>query len=120
MKTNVKFKSIDHSQALVDYVDSRLAKFDKYMMKPLTVHVTFSEERHVCKVQVYIRGLKGSFRAQSTSDSFYASFDMCAKKIERQMEREKSRIKSHHVYVLTAESQLEELAEQEEREKESA
>jgi len=120
MKTNVKFKSIDHSHALVEHVEARLAKFEKFMIKAQTVHVTFSEERHNCKAQVYMRGLHGNFRAQSSSDSFYTAFDQCAKKIERQMEREKSRIKSHHVHMLTAESLLEELVLQEQREKKIA
>ncbi len=120
MKFNVKFKSIDHSIALVDYVQQRFEKLSKFEMKPLTVHVTFSEERHNCIAQIYIQGMQGKFRASHSSDSFHISVDFCLKKIERQLEREKSRVKSHHHYSHSAEAQLEELAVQEDRAKDVA
>lgn len=117
MKYDIKFKSIDHSSALVEYVQQRFDKLSKFEMKPLTVHVTFSEERYNCKAQVYIHGLNGKFRASQTSDSFQISVDLCLKKIERQLEREKSRIKSHHHYQHSAEAQLDELLVKEVRDK---
>lgn len=120
MKFDVKFKSIDHSHALVEYVKERCEKLKKYAIRPLTVHVTFSEERYNCKAQVYIHGFQGECRASHASDSFHVSLDLCLKKIERQLEREKSRIKSHHHYQHSAEAQLEQLALLEERSKRAA
>ncbi len=117
MKFDVKFKSIDRSQALVDYVQARCEKLEKFAIRPLTIHVTFSEERHHCKAQIYIHGFQGSCRASHASDSFHVSVDFCLKKIERQLEREKSRIKAHHHYEHTAEAQLTAMALQEERDK---
>lgn len=98
MKYDIKFKTIDHSPALVEYVQARFDKVERYAIKPVTVHVTFSEERHNCCAEVYIHGLNGEFRAHFRSDSFYVSLDMCVKRIERQMEREKDKVKHHHSY----------------------
>ncbi len=98
MKFDIKFKTIDYSQSLVEYVYSRFDKVERYAVKPITAHVTFSEERHNCCAEVYIHGLKGEFRSHFSSDSFHVSLDMCVKRIERQMEREKDKLKSHHSY----------------------
>jgi ribosomal subunit interface protein len=120
MNFQVKFKSIDHSNSLVEYVEQKFSKLSKYEMKPLRVKVTFSEERHSCSAQVYIHGLHKEFTARHSCDSFYVALDFCLKKIERQLEREKSRIKSHHHYEHSAEAQLEALSNQEERAKDAA
>ena len=97
MKFDVKFKSIDYSEPLANYVEERFEKLAKFEIKQVTVHVTFSEERHSRRADVYVKGMNGSFRAKGDSDSFYVSLDLCLKKLARQMEREKSRIKEHHI-----------------------
>lgn len=114
MNFDVRFKSLDHSHTLVDYVEERFARLAKYEIKPITVHVTFSQERHQQVAEVYIKGLQNSFRARGVSDSLYVSLDMCMRKLKRQMEKEKSKIKHHHHYEHSAEAQLEEMAWQEE------
>jgi putative sigma-54 modulation protein len=116
----VKFKSISHSQAVTEYIEERFAKLAKYEMKPVTVHVTLSEEGHERKANVYVQGLQGAFRAEGASDSFYVSIDMCFKKLKRQMEKEKSKVQHHHHYAHSDEAQLEELARLEERERKVA
>lgn len=114
MKFDVKFKSIRHSQALADYVTERFAKLAKYEIKPITVHVTFSQQRHLRVAEVYINGLQNSFCAKGESDSLYVSLDMCLKKLKRQMEKEKAKIKHHRHYEHTEEAQLEMMAKLEE------
>jgi len=106
MKFDVKFKSIDFSQGLMDYVQERFTKLSKFEIKPITVHVTFSHQRHHRVADVYIHGLQGEFRAQGRSDSLHVSLDMCLKKLKRQMEREKARIKNHRNHEQTKEHQL--------------
>jgi len=95
MKFAVKFKSMDHSPSLVEYVEERFGKIAKFEIKPVTVHVTFSQVRHNRVAEVYIHGLQNDFRARGESDSLYVSLDMCLKKLMRQMEKEKALIKNH-------------------------
>jgi putative sigma-54 modulation protein len=113
MKFDVKFKSIDFSQALVDYVEERFAKIAKFEIKPVTVHVTFSQIRHAKVTEVYIHGMQGDFRARGESDSLYVSVDMCLKKLKRQMEKEKAKVKNHRHYDRSDEAKLDMLLKQE-------
>ncbi|OFZ11073.1 MAG: ribosomal subunit interface protein [Bdellovibrionales bacterium RBG_16_40_8] len=116
MTFDIKFKSIDHSQGLVEYVQERFLKLMKLAIRPLMVHVTFSEERFSRKAHVYIKGIKGGFRASGVSDSFHVSLDICLRKIKRQLEKEKSKIKHHHHYEHSSEAILEEMAKKIEKE----
>lgn len=114
MNFDVKFKSIKYSQSLVEYVQEKFSKLSKFEIRPSTVHITFSEEGHNCRADIYINGFQGTFRAKAYADSFYVSLDMCLKKMKRQMEKEKAKIKHHRHYEHTEEAQLEALAQQEE------
>ena len=115
MKFDIKFKSMDYSQSLVDYAEEKFAKLEKYEIRPVVVHITFSQERHEQVAQVYIKGLHGEFRAKAYSDSLQSAIDLCLKKMKRQMEREKSKIKHHHHYEHSEEAMLNELARGEDR-----
>ena len=110
MKYDIRFKSIDYSPGLVEYVREKFSKIIKHTIKPLTFHVTFSEVRFSRKAEVYVNGVHGGLRASGISDSFHVSLDMCFKKLKRQLEREKSKIKHHHHYEHSSEAQLEEMA----------
>jgi ribosomal subunit interface protein len=97
MNIAVKFKNLDHSEALVEYVTERFSKLGKFEIKPLKIHVTFSQERYKFKAQVYVNGLNRPYRAVGIAeDSFYAALENCYRKLSRQLEKEKSKIKHHH------------------------
>jgi putative sigma-54 modulation protein len=96
MKFDVRFKGIDYSESLESYVIERFEKLKKFEIKPLKVQVTFSEQKYERRAEVFIHGLNSNFRAQASSDSYFASLDMCIKKMSRQLEKEKSKIKEHH------------------------
>jgi ribosomal subunit interface protein len=120
MKFDIKFKTIDFSQALVDYVDECFGKVAKYEIKPVTVHVTFSHQRHEKVVDVFISGLQKDFRAKALSDSLYVSLDMCVKKLKRQMEKEKAKVKHHHYFEQSDEALLDKMATKEEKNRDAA
>ncbi len=118
MKFDIKFKSIDHSQSLVDYAQERLtAKLEKFEIRPTMIHITFSQERHEQVTHIYIKGMNSSFKAHASADSLHVSLDMCLKKLKKQMEKEKSKIKHHHHYEHSQEAQLEQMVKKEEKNK---
>lgn len=115
MRFAVKFRGLSHSSALVGYVEERFEKLKKFEIKPIKVQVTFYEEGHNKKAEVFIHGLNKNFRAEAFSDSYYVAIDMCLKKVWRQMEKEKAKIKKHRNFEASDEAQLQILAKIEER-----
>src|SRR5687768_14470693 len=109
MKCNVRFKGIQSSQSLIEYAQERFDKLKKFEIKPTVVNVTFSEARYERIAEIYVNGMQKPLRSKATSDSFYAAFDLCMSKLERQFEKQKSKVKNHRAQERTHEYLLEEL-----------
>lgn len=120
MKLAVKFKGLDHSESLVDYVTERFSRLSKYEIRSLKTQVTFSTEGHNCVSDVYVHGINVDFRAKACADSFHESVDQCARKIERQLEKEKSKIKNHRSFSRSAAGRLNQLIKSERKNKKAA
>lgn len=120
MKFDVRFKGIDYSDSLASYVSEKFEKLKKFEIKPLRVQVTFYDEKHEKIAEVFVHGLNSHFQAKAATDSYFSSVDMCLKKMSRQMEKEKSKIKHHHHYEASDSALLEDLARKEERKRRAA
>lgn len=96
MKFQIKFKSIDHSQALSDYAVDKLSRLEKYEVKPVRIHLTFSMVRHQKVAEVYFQGVQSSFRAKATGNDFHECLNLVLDKLERQLKREKAKVQEHH------------------------
>lgn len=115
MQFIVKFKGLDHSQSLADHVTERFEKLGKFEIKPVKVQVTFSHIREICRSEVYVKGIKTIFRAEAHGDNYHEALDKVMKKLERQMEKEKSKVKHHKNYRKSDAAAIEMAALEEER-----
>lgn len=95
MKLEYTFLHVDTSDALVEHFQSRFEKLLKFEMKPMDVHVVFSQMRHECIVDVQILEGRRKYKAQGISTDFYRSSDMVVNKLWRQMSKEKKKLKDH-------------------------
>lgn len=118
MQFLVKFKGLDHSQALADHVTDRFDKLDKFEIKPVKVQVTFSHVKQICRAEVYVKGVKTVFRADASGENYNEAADKVMKKLERQMEKEKSKVKHHKNFERSNTGIIEMAAEHEELERE--
>ena len=95
MKFQFKFKGIDHSPSLCEHAADKFERLVKFEMKPTQVNITFSAQKHEKRAEVYMKGLHKSFRASAAAESYYDALDSVAKKIEKQMHKEKSKVQHH-------------------------
>ena len=91
----------------------KFEKLGKFEMKPTQINITFSAVKHERKADVYVKGLNKSFRASAQAESYYDALDMVAKKIEKQMHKEKAKVQHHKSFELSHEARLDEAIEQE-------
>ncbi len=100
MQIIVSGKHMDVGDALKEHIETRIeAAVLKYLDKVNTVKVVIS--KHGQAFQVDISGNIGTHSGitiQSRADEFdpYASFDLAADKIEKQLRRYKRQLKNHH------------------------
>lgn len=95
MKIDYSFKHLDASQALMGYTEERLAKIEKFEIKPMDVHVVYSMQRHECMIEVTVLEGRRKFKATSVSTDFYRAVDNMINKLTRQMAKDKTKLKYH-------------------------
>ncbi|HHY37534.1 MAG TPA: ribosome-associated translation inhibitor RaiA [Clostridia bacterium] len=92
MQIVVRGKNIEVTDALKSYVERKLGKLEKYFDQSLSAQVTMSVERgrHIVEVTVPLDSIL--LRGEEESTDMYASVDLVSEKIERQIEKYRTRI----------------------------
>jgi putative sigma-54 modulation protein len=92
MRIAFNFRHIDSSEAVKQYATDKLSKVQKYLRAPLDADVTVSTERHLQKIEVRIRCDGHTYVAHEESEDMYASIDMVANTLDRQVRRLKDTV----------------------------
>lgn len=90
MMIGVRGKNIDVTNALKEYVEKKLAKLEKYLDLS-EGQVTLSVEKGTHKVEVTIPVNGMILRGEEETGDMYASIDMVVEKLEKQINKYKSR-----------------------------
>lgn len=88
----VRGKNIDITPALKDYVEKRIGKVTKYFdhLGEITAVLTVQKGRHIVEVTVPVNGML--LRGEEATADMYTSIDLVIEKLERQIEKYKTRI----------------------------
>ena len=103
MKLLIHGRNLELTPALREYTKSKLEKaihhFDE-LVKEADVHLSVARNPRVpqqtAEVTVFANGTV--IRAQERSENLYASIDLVANKLARQLRKYKERLNSHHVH----------------------
>lgn len=98
MQFVIKGKNLQLTQALKDYAEKKLANIKKYFDHIIEVDVTLSvkdskdlSRSKVCEVTVWAKSIGTPIHGKKASEDLYASIDMVAEKIERQVKKFKEK-----------------------------
>lgn len=88
----VRGKNIDITPALKDYVEKRVGKITKYFdqLGEITAILTVEKGRHIVEVTVPVNGML--LRGEEATADMYTSIDLVIEKLERQIEKHKTKI----------------------------
>lgn len=92
MKFDIRGKNIEITGALRDYTTKRLSKLEKYIEDVKEVQVSLSVENKIHKVEVTIPLNGMILRGEEKSDDMYSSIDMVEEKLEKQIEKYRTRL----------------------------
>lgn len=92
MKFMIRGKNIEITEALKDYTTKRLSKLEKYIdsVKEAQVALSIEGEDHKVEVTIPLNGL--ILRGEEMSDDMYTSIDLVVEKLEKQIEKHKTRL----------------------------
>jgi putative sigma-54 modulation protein len=97
MQVNVSFRHMDASPAVQQYASDKLQHVvSKYVQgADIDSQITFSVEKfwHIANFTININGL--TVKCMERSEDMYSSIDLALEKIERQVRRYKTRIRTH-------------------------
>lgn len=95
MQISVTFKNLDPSEPLKSYVQNKLNKLDKLLDNPAEANVVLSVEkiRHIAEIKII--GDRLSINCREKTGDMYSSIDMALDKLEKQIKKNKQKIKNH-------------------------
>lgn len=95
MQVDITGRQMDITPALRDYVNSKVAKAEKYISRSFGAHVILEVDklRHIAEIILNVKGAQ--ITAREEADEMYASIDGAMSKVEQQLRRYKSKL-AHH------------------------
>lgn len=92
MRLSIRGKNFEVSDALRQYAEKRLKKLERFLGEEVEVQVTMSvsRDRHVVEVTVPLDGYL--LRGEEATGDMYGSIDLVLEKLEKQMEKYKTRL----------------------------
>lgn len=95
MKINIHGNKVKITSAINDYIDNKIGKLDKYLERPdeVTANVLIKVKGKDQTVEVTIPVKKFILRAEDTHNDLYAAIDLVSEKLERQIRKNKTRMK---------------------------
>ena len=93
MQVAVRGKNIEITRSLREYVEKKLGKIEKFVDHPISAQVNLYVERgrHIIEVTADLNGL--ILRGEEATDNMYASIDLVADKLEKQVQKYRSRLR---------------------------
>ncbi|MDD2377431.1 MAG: ribosome-associated translation inhibitor RaiA [Bacilli bacterium] len=96
MKFNIRGNKITITEPIKGYIEEKIGKLDKYFENPseITANVVARVNGYQQIVEVTIPAKKIILRGEEEHDDLYAAIDLVSEKIERQIQKNKTRM--HH------------------------
>ena len=113
MKIIIHGRKLEVTEAIKGYIEEKLKKLDKYFEDPsnITATVVVKVRGNDQIIEVTVPSKKFTLRGEESHKDLYAAIDLVTDKIERQIRKNKTRIKKNYKEVITFSNDLEELEE---------
>ena len=96
MQINVSGHHIEVTNSLRQYVETKLERLERHYYPITNVHVILRVEKQGQKAEATIRIQGGDIFAEAESDDLYAAIDMLVDKLDRQLIKQKEKMKDHN------------------------
>ena len=95
MQTSVTFKNLDSSDTLRSYVQEKLDRFDRLLDNPAEAKVVLSVEKFRHMAEINIMGDRLTINGKEETIDMYSAIDMALDKLEKQIKKNKQKIRNH-------------------------
>ncbi|MBV1876881.1 MAG: ribosome-associated translation inhibitor RaiA [Pseudomonadales bacterium] len=95
MQINVSGHHVDVTDSLRNYVETKLERLERHYDRITNMQVILSVEKQRQKAESTIRISGGEVYADAESEDLYAAIDKLADKLDRQLIKQKEKVKDH-------------------------
>lgn len=96
MQVTVTGHHIDITDALRDYVGTKLTKLERHFDQMTDVHCVLTVEKLEQKAEATVKISGGTIHADAVAENMYAAIDALTDKLDRQILKHKGKLKDHH------------------------
>ena len=93
MKIKIRGNKIEITDSMKEYVKEKLSKLDKYSLEEFEANVLVKVRNYTQKIEVTIPLKTLILRAEEESEDFYSAVDLVINKLERQIRKNKTKLK---------------------------
>ena len=93
LQVKIRGNKIDITDSMKEYVKEKLSKLDKYSLEEFEANVLVKVRNYTQKVEVTIPLKTLILRAEEESSDFYSAVDLVVNKLERQIRKNKTKLK---------------------------
>ncbi len=87
---------VDITDALRQYVNSKMEKLERHFDSVTDIHVVLSVEKLRQKAEATLHLSGNNLHADATEEDMYAAIDALADKLDRQLKKHKEKVTDHH------------------------
>jgi ribosome hibernation promoting factor len=95
MQVNITFRHLESTEALKAHVVDKVQHIQKYIDRPSEAHAVLYVENLHHHADITMKAGPFFLRGRAKSEDMYASIDLAADKIERQLKKHKEKLKNH-------------------------
>ncbi|MEY8205111.1 MAG: ribosome-associated translation inhibitor RaiA [Bermanella sp.] len=95
MQINISGHHVEVTQALKDYVQSKVFKLERHFEYITNVQVTLTVEKLMQKAEATIRASGAELHANADDENMYAAIDGLTDKLDRQLLKHKEKMNNH-------------------------
>ena len=93
MQTSVTFKNLDPTETLKSYVRDKLDRFDRLLDNPAEANVVLMVEKFRHIAEININGDRLTINGKEETNDMYSAIDMVLDKLEKQIKKNKQKIR---------------------------
>ena len=93
MQTSVTFKNLDPTDTLKSYVRDKLDRFDRLLDTPAEANVVLLVEKFRHIAEININGDRLTINGKEETNDMYSAIDMVLDKLEKQIKKNKQKIR---------------------------
>jgi putative sigma-54 modulation protein len=109
MNIIVTGRHLEVTDALKNYVEKKVKRFDRYISNISEANVTLTVEKYRHKAEVLLKVNGVLIQAEGITGDVYSSIDEVAEKLERQIKKYKEKLVSHRKSEGKAEAEVSEV-----------